>query len=78
MKRLSVVLLVFACLLFICGCSKTSVNADVDVTLTFVYADENICVALEDGEAEDAPYCCQVEAQWLMKNPCIFFDGVIY
>lgn len=52
MKRLIAVLLILVVMLSICGCSKTSVSKDADVTLTFIYRDENILVTLEDDEAQ--------------------------
>lgn len=51
MKRLFVVLMILVVLVSICGCSKTSVNKNLDVTLTFIYGEENISVTLEDDEA---------------------------
>ena len=51
MKRLFVVLMILVVLVSICGCSKTSVNKNSDVTLTFIYGEENISVTLEDDEA---------------------------
>ena len=51
MKRLFVVLMILVVLVLICGCSKTSVNKNSDVTLTFIYGEENISVTLEDDEA---------------------------
>ena len=52
MKRSFAVLMILMMLLFICGCSKTSVNKNAEVTLTFIYGEENICVTLTDDEAE--------------------------
>lgn len=52
MKRSFAVLMILMMLLFICGCSKTSVNKNAEVTLTFIYGEENICVTLADDEAE--------------------------
>ena len=51
MKRLFVVLMILVVLVSICGCSKTSVNKNSEVTLTFIYGEENIRVTLEDDEA---------------------------
>ena len=52
MKRFFAVLMVLVVLVSICGCTKTSVNKNADVTLSFVYGDDNIRVTLEDDEAE--------------------------
>ena len=51
MKRFFAVLMILVVLFLICGCSKTSVNKNSDVVLTFVYEEENISVILEDDEA---------------------------
>jgi len=50
MKRLFAALLLVVSVA-ICGCSKTNVNKNSDVTLTFIYGEENISVTLEDDEA---------------------------
>ena len=52
MKRFFAVLMVLVVLVSICGCTKTSVNKNADVTLSFVYGEDNISVTLEDDEAE--------------------------
>ena len=52
MKRFFAVLMILVVLVSICGCSKTSVNKNAAVTLTFIYGEKNICVTLADDEAE--------------------------
>ena len=52
MKRFFAVLMVLVVLVSIRGCSKTIVNKNADVTLSFVYGEDNISVTLEDYEAE--------------------------
>lgn len=52
MKRYFAIFITLVLMLSICGCSKTSVNNNADVTLTFIYGEENISVMLEDDEAE--------------------------
>ncbi len=52
MKRYFAVLMVLVVLASICGCTKTSVNKNADVYLSFVYGEDNIRVTLEDEEAE--------------------------
>ena len=52
MKRLFAVLTFLVVLFSICGCSKTSIDSNADVTLTFIYGEENISVTLEDDEAK--------------------------
>lgn len=52
MKRFFAILIIFAFVLSISGCTKTSVNTSADVTLTFIYGDKDIRVALEKNEAE--------------------------
>ena len=52
MKRLFIVLMILVVLVSICGCSKTNTNKNSDVTLTFIYGEENISIALENDEAE--------------------------
>ncbi|MBQ8769051.1 MAG: hypothetical protein IJZ15_05360 [Oscillospiraceae bacterium] len=52
MKRLFVLLILLSVMFSVCGCAKTSLNTSADVTLTYVYDEKNICVALEDAEAE--------------------------
>ena len=52
MKRFFAVLMVLVVLVSICGCTKTSVKKNADVTLSFVYGEDNISVTLEDDEAK--------------------------
>ena len=52
MKRLLSVFCIIVLMIFACGCEKTSVNTSADVTLRFVYGDEDIRVTLEDDEAK--------------------------
>ena len=52
MKRFFAVLMVLVVLVSICGCTKTSVNKNANVTLSFVYGEDNISVTLEDDEAK--------------------------
>lgn len=52
MKQLLAILIILSVVLAVCGCSKTSVSEDADVTLTFIYGDKDISVTLEDSEAE--------------------------
>ena len=52
MKQFFAVLMILVLLISICGCSKISVSNNADVTLSFVYGDDNIRVTLEDDEAE--------------------------
>ena len=52
MKRYYAIFIILVLMLSICGCSQTSVDKDADVTLTFIYGEENISVTLEDNEAE--------------------------
>ena len=52
MKRFFAVLMVLVVLVSICGCTKTNVNKNEDVTLSFVYGEDNISVTLEDDEAK--------------------------
>ena len=52
MKRLFIVLMILVVLVSFCGCSKTNASKNSDVTLTFIYGEENISITLEDDEAE--------------------------
>ena len=52
MKRFIAILMVVIALISICGCSQTSINKDENVTLKFVFGDEDISVTLEDEEAK--------------------------
>ena len=52
MKRSFALLLVFVIMVSICGCAKTSVNKNADVTLTFVYGEDDIHVKLDDSETQ--------------------------
>lgn len=52
MKRLFAIVFFLAVMLSICGCSQTRVTKGSDVTLTFIYGEENIRVVLDDEEAE--------------------------
>lgn len=51
MKRFVSIVLIVCIMLAVCGCAKTSVNENTKVTLTFIYGEQNIIVALSDAEA---------------------------
>ena len=46
------ILVVLVILVSICGCAKTSVNKNADVTLSFVYGEDDIHVKLDDSETQ--------------------------
>ena len=85
MKRFFAVLMVPVVLVSICGCTKTSVNKNADVTLSFVYGEANISVALEDDEAEKVidilngnnydPISSSIPACGFDKNISLKIDG---
>lgn len=52
MKRLLCIGVVILMLTAGCGCAKTSVGANSEVTLTFIYGGKDIHTALSDEEAE--------------------------
>ena len=52
MKRYFTIFIILVLMLFVCACSTTSIKNNANVTLTFIYGEENICVTLEDDEAE--------------------------
>ena len=52
MKRFYAICILFALMLTVCGCAKTSVDSAADVKLTYIYGDANVRVTLEDEEAE--------------------------
>ena len=52
MKRFFAVFIILVVLISICGCAKTNINKNADVTLNFIYGDKDIRVTLEDDEAE--------------------------
>lgn len=52
MKRFGVLCIIFVLVLSVCGCTKTNLNTSADVTLTFIYGEENICIALEEEESK--------------------------
>ena len=52
MKRLLSVFVIISVMVMVCGCAKTNVSENADVTLTFIYGDKNISVTLEGSEAE--------------------------
>ena len=72
-------------LVSICGCTKTSVNKNADVTLSFVYGEANISVTLEDDEAEKVidilngnnydPISSSIPACGFDKNISLKIDG---
>ena len=70
MKRFWSVLILLALIFSISGCSQTSVSKNADVTLTFVYGDENVKVTLEGEEAE------KVIGILDGKNYDSFFSGI--
>ena len=52
MKRILLAVFAFLLLFALCGCRKTRVNKNADVTLTFIYGEENIEIVLPEEEAE--------------------------
>ncbi len=52
MKRCVAILMILVVMLSVCGCSKTSVSNNADVTLIYIYGEENISVSLSAEEAE--------------------------
>ncbi|MBQ8579701.1 MAG: hypothetical protein IJ448_03300 [Oscillospiraceae bacterium] len=52
MKQCFAILMILVVMLSVCGCSKTSVSNNADVTLTFVCGEKNVSVSLTDEEAE--------------------------
>lgn len=52
MKRNLALILVLSVLFLICGCAKTSVRKNADVTLSYIYGEDNINVTLTDDEAQ--------------------------
>ena len=52
MKRASIILLIMLVMILLCACGKTSVDKDSEVTLIFIYEDDNISVTLNADEAE--------------------------
>ena len=42
MKRYYAIFIILVLMLSICGCSQTNVNNNADVTLTFIYGEENV------------------------------------
>lgn len=78
MKRYFVIFLILALMLFVCGCSQTNVRGNADVTLIFIYEEENIQVTLNDEEAakvveilDGNPY----ESPLLVGYPSCGFSG---
>ncbi len=52
MKRIFAILLIVCVMFSVCACSKTNIDCNADVTLTYIYLDKNISVPLEKDEAE--------------------------
>ena len=52
MKRLCTMVAILVAMLSLCACSKTRVEGKTDITLNFVYGEENISVTLEADEAK--------------------------
>lgn len=52
MRKLICVLFLISVILLTCGCSKTRVSGNAEVTLTYIYGDKDINVVLTDEEAE--------------------------
>lgn len=52
MKRFCGIFMILVVVISLCGCARTSVENNADVTLTFHYEEENISVTLEANEAE--------------------------
>lgn len=88
MKRmLALFLLVGICLSF-CGCNKINVKSDAQVTLTFVFGEQNIYTQLPDEEAEKVasildgetyrPIFSGVPACGFDKNISLKVNGRVY
>lgn len=52
MKRLCAMLAILITVLSLCACATTRVDEKTDITLNFVYSEEDICVTLEADEAK--------------------------
>ena len=52
MKRIWIISLFLLVMISLCACGRTTVDQTAEVTLTFIYEDENISVTLAAEEAE--------------------------
>lgn len=52
MKRIWIISLFLLVMISLCACGRTTVDQTAEVTLTFIYGDENISVTLAAEEAE--------------------------
>jgi hypothetical protein len=88
MKRLCAILILLVVMILFGGCSKTNVVKNADVSLIFLYEEENIRVTLEDDEAENViaildgndydPGFYGIPACGFSRSYAIEIDGVRY
>lgn len=79
MKRIWIISLFFLVMISLCACGRTTVDQTAEVTLTFIYEDENISVTLAAEEAEqvrDILDGCSYDSRFAGIPSCGFHENI--
>ena len=79
MKRIWIISLFILVMISLCACGRTTVDQTAEVTLTFIYEDENISVTLAAEEAEqvrDILDGCSYDSRFAGIPSCGFHENI--
>jgi hypothetical protein len=79
MKRIWIISLFLLVMISLCACGRTTVDQTAEVTLTFIYEDENISVTLAAEEAEqvrDILDGCSYDSRFAGIPSCGFHENI--
>lgn len=79
MKRIWIISLFLLVMISLCACGRTTVDQTAEVTLTFIYGDENISVTLAAEEAEqvrDILDGCSYDSRFAGIPSCGFHENI--
>lgn len=79
MKRIWIISLFFLVMISLCACGRTTVDQTAEVTLTFIYEDENISVTLaaeEAGRIRDILDGCSYDSRFAGIPSCGFHENI--
>jgi hypothetical protein len=79
MKRIWIISLFLLVMISLCACGRTTVDQTAEVTLTFIYEDENISVTLaaeEAGRIRDILNGCSYDSRFAGIPSCGFHENI--
>lgn len=79
MKRIWIISLFLLVMISLCACGRTTVDQTAEVTLTFIYGDENISVTLaaeEAGQIRDILNGCSYDSRFAGIPSCGFHENI--